>query len=104
MAGQLLTSNPIIEIKMESYIKAKLTSLNKINVLIFTGINKREHFDFVLYKDNEILEKLSIVKSSFSGRQGYMSVWGLKIKLPQSPTMVKRLHPSCLLRCNDILG
>ena len=50
---------------MESYIKAKLTSLNKLNVLIFTGINKREHFDFVLYKDNEVLEKLSIVKSSF---------------------------------------
>lgn len=50
---------------MESYIKAKLTSLNKINVLLFTGINKREHFDFCLYKDNEILEKLTPVKQTF---------------------------------------
>ncbi len=64
---------------MESYIKAKLTSLNKINVLIFTGINKREHFDFVLYKDNEILEKLSIVKSSFSNN---IHMYELKLTQP----------------------
>ena len=51
---------------MESYIKAKLTSLNKINVLIFTRINRREHFDFVLYKNGEIIEKPSILKSAFS--------------------------------------
>ena len=64
---------------MESYIKAKLTSLNKLNVLIFTGINKREHFDFVLYKDNEVSEKLSILKQSF---QNNIHMYELTLKTP----------------------
>ena len=49
---------------MESYLKAKLTGLNKINVLIFSGINKREQFVFSLYKDNEFVEKLEVSKHS----------------------------------------
>ena len=64
---------------MESYIKAKLTSLNKINVLIFTGINKREQFEFVLYKDNKILEKLTIVKTSFINN---IHMYELKLSSP----------------------
>ena len=60
-------NNHILEatINMESYIKAKLTALNKISVLIFTGMNRLENYQFILYKDNVQLEKITPSRQTF---------------------------------------
>ena len=47
---------------MTSYLKAKLTSWRKINVLVFTDVPRTESTRVVLYKNDTIIKKETITK------------------------------------------
>lgn len=49
-----------------TYIKANLVALNKISVLIFTSLPRRNDMKFFLHEDGNQFERLNIVKSSSS--------------------------------------
>lgn len=59
---------------MESFIQAKLTNYKKLKVLIFTNIKRFEPYVFLLYKDNEKFDKLTVTKQSFQNNIHYFEL------------------------------
>ena len=49
---------------MNFYLKACLSSIRRISVMIFGASNRNEPYEFKLYKDGNFVEKLSIFKCS----------------------------------------
>ena len=47
---------------MKTYIRAKLVSWRKINVIIFTDIPRPESFKVVVYKNDQVIKKVTISK------------------------------------------